>query len=141
MSNTRFSVAVHVLTVLHLHDGEPVSSSVLAGSVGTNPVVIRKLLAALTQASLVTIDRGTAGGARLLRSASAISLADVLDAVSEVDDMLKIHTSPNPACPVGRSIGGILDVILQEGFDAFRDALARYTVADLVGSVQQRERA
>ena len=78
MNNTRFSVAVHVLSVLCVSDGEPVTSSVLAASVGTNPVVIRKLLVMLSKASLVSVDRGKAGGARLARPASEISLADVL---------------------------------------------------------------
>ena len=40
--NTRFAVAVHVLTLLEQSRGEPVTSEYLAGSVNTNASLIRR---------------------------------------------------------------------------------------------------
>ncbi|NKI18650.1 Rrf2 family transcriptional regulator [Spongiibacter sp. KMU-166] len=139
MSNTRFAVAVHVLSVLRLSDGQTVPSSLLASSVGTNPVVIRKLLVVLAQAGLIVVERGNSGGARLARAADDVNLADVLDAVTGVGDMVKIHGEANPACPVGRNIGHVLDLILNDGFDAFRSILAKHTIEDLVQSIRARD--
>ena len=43
-TSCRFAVAVHVLAVLAYKEGEAVTSALLASSVNTNPVVIRRLL-------------------------------------------------------------------------------------------------
>ena len=138
MNNTRFSVAVHVLSVLCVSDGEPVTSSVLAASVGTNPVVIRKLLVMLSKASLVSVDRGKAGGARLARPAREISLADVLDAVVTSNEMTKMHSNPNPACPVGKSIASVLDAIFSDGFEAYRSVMKQHSIASLAVSISKQ---
>ena len=63
-------VAVHVLTLLALSAEERRSSRYLAGSVATNPVVIRRLLAQLAQAGLVESAHGATGGFRLARPAA-----------------------------------------------------------------------
>ena len=46
-------MAVHVLAVLAYKEGDPVTSAMLAGSINTNPVIIRRLLLALQRAKLV----------------------------------------------------------------------------------------
>ena len=51
-TSSRFAVAVHILTLLASADG-PVPSSLIAGSVGTNPALIRRLVAQLADAGLV----------------------------------------------------------------------------------------
>ena len=52
-TSCRFAMAVHVLAVLAYKEGDPVTSSLLAGSVNTNPVIIRRLLLSLKQARLI----------------------------------------------------------------------------------------
>ena len=49
--NSRFAVAVHVMTVLAHNRGRWVSSPALGRSVRTNPVVIRRLLIRLRRGS------------------------------------------------------------------------------------------
>jgi DNA-binding IscR family transcriptional regulator len=46
-TSCRFAMAVHVLAVLAYKDGDRVTSELLAHSVNTNPVVIRRLLLTL----------------------------------------------------------------------------------------------
>ena len=41
--NSRFSVAVHILTLLHASGGEPVTSEYIAGSVNTNASFVRRM--------------------------------------------------------------------------------------------------
>lgn len=53
------------------------TSHALAKALATNPVVIRRLLAALSRAGLVANTKGPGGGTRLTRPAKQISLRDV----------------------------------------------------------------
>ena len=66
-NSTRFAVAVHTLTLILQGQGEPVTSEAIAGSVNTNPVVIRRVLGALRGADLVLSQGGNGGGWRLTR--------------------------------------------------------------------------
>ena len=60
--NTRFAVAVHILTLLHTQQGEPATSEYIASSVNTNPSLIRRLLSQLARAGLTASQMGTGGG-------------------------------------------------------------------------------
>ena len=75
-TSSRFTVAVHALALLALN-GRPMSSTEIAGSVNTNPVVIRRLMGELEKAKLVRSVAGRSGGFELDRQADQITLADV----------------------------------------------------------------
>jgi Rrf2 family protein len=129
--SSRFVVAVHVLALL-AYGGEALTSDFLAGSVNTNPVVIRRILALLARAGLVVTQEGAKGGARLARPAKAIDLRAVFEAV-ESDGLFALHPQPpNPACPVGGSIQAALGPTLEAAEAAMQQALAKTTVADVV---------
>ena len=70
-------MAVHVLAVLAYKEGEAVTSGLLASSVNTNPVVIRRLLLALQAAGFIETRKGAGLGSRLARAPGRISLAEV----------------------------------------------------------------
>ncbi|ACY15543.1 Rrf2 family transcriptional regulator [Haliangium ochraceum] len=136
--NTRFAVAVHILTLLQAQAGEPASSEWIAGSVNTNPALIRRLLSQLAKAGLTRSQRGAGGGALLARSADSITLADVYQAVSDDADVIPIHAAPNPKCPVGRHIESALAVHLQAAEQALQVELARTTIASLTQDIFRR---
>ena len=82
----RFPVAAHALAYL-AHKGayspaEAAPSAVLAASVPTNPVVVRRVTALLAKAGLIATRPGAAGGAWLLRRPEQIGLDEVLKAVN-----------------------------------------------------------
>ena len=83
--SSRFSVAVHVLSLLALpeQDGVLLTSERMAGSVNTNPVVIRRILGQLKKAGLVEV-RPASGGTFLTRQPAAITLLEVYRAVEVV---------------------------------------------------------
>lgn len=137
MKSSRLSVAVHILTLLESEGGGPLSSDYIAGSVNTNPVVVRRMLSVLGRAKLVTTQLGAGGGARLARPAEAITLRDVYDAVEE-RELFAMHDAPNPRCPVGRHIGAALEAHLQQAARAMRNALDDVTIASMVRSVRAR---
>ena len=90
--SSRFSVGVHVLTLLASNPaGELLTSDRLANSVNTNPVVIRRILGQLKKAGLVEV-RAAAGGTYLRRDPATITLLDVYRAVDVVE--ARLGTSP-----------------------------------------------
>jgi len=135
--SSRFAVAVHVLSLVAMEEEEAVTSDYIASSVRTNAVVVRRLLGKLRQVGMVRIQPGPHGGARLARPASKILLSDVYKAVEE-GQVLSLHKNPpNPRCPVGRNIGGVLSRIFGEAESAMEATLRRRTLADVVGSVKE----
>ncbi|TYP71245.1 Rrf2 family transcriptional regulator [Paenibacillus methanolicus] len=136
--NSRFAVAVHILTLLEYASDQRMSSEMIAGSVNTNPVVIRRIIGQLNRAGLIATSPGVAG-ASLTRNASAITLLDVYAAVQQEnrDDLFAIHDNPNPACQVGRNIQGALERSFKEAQTAMEQELARTTIADLSARMGQ----
>lgn len=136
--NTRFAVAVHVLTLLQMQAGEPTSSEWIAGSVNTNPSLIRRLLSQLARAGLTTSQMGTGGGALLARPAQKITLADVYRAVLDEAVVIPMHSSPNPKCPVGKNIQAVLESRIHGAERALEAELSRTTIADLSEDIVRR---
>ena len=57
-------------------------------------------------------------------------------------ETIALHRSePNPLCPVGRNIQGILTAVYGEVERRMDEQLAKTTIAGILGSVQKRERA
>lgn len=131
--SSRFTVALHIFTCVEMFkDDHKVTSDFLAGSINTNPVIIRKILTQLKNADLITIARGT-GGITVNRPLSEITFYDVYQAIEPVEngDLFRFHENPNPECPVGRNIHTLLDQKLQAIQDAMEDEMKRYTLEDL----------
>lgn len=135
MSNTRFSVAVHILTLLAYQPDEPGSSAWLAGSVNTHAAFIRRILGDLGRAGLTRSRMGPRGGALLARDPASITLADVYAAVAEEREVISVHAAPNPRCPVGKNIQSVLDQRIERVERAVRAELADTTIADLVTDI------
>jgi DNA-binding IscR family transcriptional regulator len=80
-TNSRFAVAVHVLSLMAWSGEEPLKSEQVAESVNTNPVVIRRMLLDLAQAGLVVSQTGSMGGSRLATDPAKTTLLDVYQAL------------------------------------------------------------
>jgi Rrf2 family protein len=120
--SSKLSVGVHILTVFALKPGEALTSEFIACSVNTNPVVIRRLLGSLRAAGVVESKTGAGGGWSLLVDPARISLLDILRAVEPQADFFALHRAePNPECPCGLHIQGVLT----EVYDKVRDGMAR----------------
>jgi Rrf2 family protein len=137
-TSCRFAMAVHVLTVLAYKEGDRITSSYLADSVNTNPVIIRRLLSTLQKAKLVDTSKGAGSGSRLERSPSRITLAEVYKAVEEEDPFTMPRQKPNEECPVGQCIQDELERVFTSAEQAMTDQLARTTIADVINSVRRK---
>jgi Rrf2 family protein len=130
-----------VLALLSMQEGVPLSSEMIAGSVNTNPVLIRRLLAMLAEAGLTTSQLGAGGGALLAREPRDITLLDVYRAVDDPQLFAMHREETNPACTVGRHIQGVLRGIIDDAQRAMEASLASRTLADATAEVLQAERA
>jgi DNA-binding IscR family transcriptional regulator len=139
MIATRFAVSLHILTLVARGPTEQSTSARLAWSIGTNPVVVRRLSGLLARAGLITVQRGP-GGASLARPASGISLRDVWRAIHpERETVLRVHGRTNQACPVGQRLPALLRARFEAAEAALLGNLASTTLADLMESQDASE--
>ncbi len=132
MNNTRFATAIHILILLAKTDEPWISSDWIAGSINTNPAMVRKELIALQRAGLVTGRKGKEGGSTLLKPAAQISLADIYLAVKNSDVLGKKNKQTNPQCPVGKDINKQLTILFEETDQAVVESLKGQTLKDFV---------
>ena len=94
--NSRFSTAVHILTLLASMPGERLTSEFIAASVGTNPVVIRRQLASLREAGLVQV---TAVGTRHIYRLDPRGIGQMRD---WLDSLWAVRSTRSRATPTSR---------------------------------------
>ncbi len=138
-TSSRFAYAVHVLALLSLQEGVPLSSEMIAGSVNTNPALIRRLLSMLAAAGFTTSQLGAGGGALLARAPQQIRLVDVYRAVEDAHLFGLHRDTPNPACLVGRHIQAVLAGVVDDAQRAMEASLASRTLADVTVGVLEAE--
>lgn len=136
LSSSRFIVAVHAMSVLARFSGKgPVCSALVAQSVHTNPVVIRRLMTELEKAHLVRSVAGRAGGFELNRDASQITLADVYFAVED-ESVFRMHkVDPRSNCPVAAQLGQVLSAPLRAAECALHSTLAKTSIKDVASAI------
>lgn len=134
--NTRFAVATHLLAFLALNQERPVSSQAIAHSLGTHPVVVRRLVGTLSSAGLVRTQLGAGGGALLTKAPQHVSLLDVFDAMQEPDLFALNNTSPNLNCGVGGAIQLTLEHLCGGAEQAMRQALAGISIMQVMEHVK-----
>ncbi|WP_139998879.1 Rrf2 family transcriptional regulator [Paenibacillus paridis] len=135
-SNSHFTVALHILSRIYLDKdkNQPfVSSALIARSVNSHAVFIRRILGALNRAGLVSVRRGGVnGGWSLAKSADLVTLLDVYEAVEEKPLKELHYSAPNYACPIGRGIQPALTHYYESAEAAFRKELSKTTLTMLV---------
>ncbi|MFC5472132.1 Rrf2 family transcriptional regulator [Cohnella suwonensis] len=131
--SSRFSIAVHVLSLLAINPSAHHTSEWIAGSVGTNPVIIRRVLGHLKKAGLANVRAGS-GGATLAKEMGDIRLLDVYRAVDVVEEgqLFHMHDGPNPQCEVGANIETVLRLLFGKAQAAMEAVLADVTLEELV---------
>lgn len=136
MVATRFAVAIHILLLLATEPRGQATSARIAESVGTNPVVIRRLSGQLARAGLLRIRRGP-GGAELARPPETITLADVWAAMRRGGQpLLPTHPGPRHGTDrLGRSVPALLRDTFAETERALERQLAGVTLRSLVAGL------
>lgn len=128
-------MAVHVLAFLAWRRGEAVTSERIAGSVNTNPVVVRRIMGALRNAGMVTVQPGVGGGAQLARDPAEITLREVYRSVEDCTELFSVHQRPCGQCGVGGNIREVLGGVFCRANDAMQEVLEGVTVAEVLERV------
>ena len=110
--DTKFSIALHILTYI-AETNNTVTSELLAKSVGTNASHIRKILALLKDGDIIESQQGKKGIALKVK-ANKLSLDKIYFGVYPEKELLHIHDTANPDCPVGATIKEALLPIFEE---------------------------
>jgi len=129
-------MAVHVLAVLAYREGDRVTSTALAGSINTNPVIIRRLLLALQRAKLVDTCKGAGSGSRLNRAPKRVDMAQIYRAVEDAETFGKPSKKANEDCPVGHCMKEELEKIFGSAQKAMEKDLEKTTLADVMDAVK-----
>lgn len=137
--SSKFTIGVHLLAVIdYLGASEKVTSNVLAGSIGVNPVIVRNVMGSLKEAGIISISQGRSGIC-LAKSLDEVTFYDIYKAVCSVKDeeMFRFHENPNPDCPIGSNIHKALDGKLEQIQRCMEDEMKRITMADVAADVRK----
>jgi Rrf2 family protein len=137
-SNSRFTIAVHLLTMMAWSDRESLKSEQIARSVNTHPVVIRRMLCELAESNLISSQTGAAGGSRLARKPEQITLLDVYRTVESAAVFSLHRQRPNPRCPIGANIAAVLADVRGDLDSAIEQVLGRITIEDIMFLVKKQ---
>ncbi|KQU94144.1 Rrf2 family transcriptional regulator [Devosia sp. Root105] len=131
--DTRLSGVLHVL----LHLGQvsvPLTSEVLATTMGTNPAIFRRTMAGLREAGHVHSGKGHGGGWLLARPLREITLLDVYLALGRPTLFAFGNRSDNPGCKVEQAVNDALGDTMAEAEALFVERFGAITLDQLMPS-------
>lgn len=125
--DTRLSDVLHVL--LHMdHVNEPLTSEVLARSMGTNPAVFRRTMAGLREEGFVRSDKGHGGGWQLARPLRQITLLAVYAALGRPNLFAIGNRSDHPGCLVEKNVNAVMAGTMAEAEALFEKRFGEITL-------------
>lgn len=105
--DTRLSRLLHVL--LHMAQTDaPMTSQQIAVMLGSNAVVVRRIMAGLRDGGYVEAERGHGGGWRITRSTDEITVLDVYCSLGSPDLFAFGFSNPRPSCLVEQSVNAMI---------------------------------
>ena len=137
VTNTQFSIAIHIMAGLGYGAKVGVTSSDLAGSINACPSFVRRILSKLSKAGLVRTSRGKSGTCLLARPARDISLLDIYEAV-DAPKVFEVHTYPTQElCPVSRGFKHMMERVLDKSQLSFESTLTKTSLADIIEDLKK----
>ena len=142
--NSQFVVATHIMTLLaghklYLKEYACANSEMIAESVNTNPVVIRRILSTLKDANLVISKSGPNGGSEIARHPSKIKLSEIYKAVDDEGTLFHMHYGePNHHCLVGGHIQESLKETMEKAEESIKKVLSKKSLQQLAKDVLER---
>lgn len=135
-TNTQFSIAVHLLLALGFGGERQATSGELAGSINTSPSFVRRILAKLSKAGLVSTTTGKSGSCLLAKKAEDISLLEIYRAV-DAPKAFAIHAYPvQDSCRVSCNIEAVMQKVLERAQNSFEGSLSETTLAEVIADIK-----
>jgi DNA-binding IscR family transcriptional regulator len=138
--DSRLSGVLHLL--LHMAQRpEPMTSEVLARSLGTNPVVIRRTMAGLREAGYVQSEKGHGGGWTLACELSKVTLRDIYEALGSPSLLAIGNRTEAPGCLVEAAVNAQLSTSFHDAEELLLTRFGEVTLAMLSEDVRARHAA
>jgi len=132
--DTRLSDVLHVL--LHMAQVDtPLTSEVLARSMGTNPAVFRRTMAGLREAGLVRSERGHGGGWQLALPLQQITLLDVYEALGRPTLFAIGSRSEHGECRVEKKVNAVMAETMAQATALFEGSFAALTLDQIIPAI------
>jgi DNA-binding IscR family transcriptional regulator len=128
--DSKLSSVLHVL--LHLaHSDRPMTSEQMAGMLGTNPVLVRRVLAGLRERGYISSERGHGGGWTVTCDLAQVTLRDVYDAVGAPTVFAMGNRNAHSECLVERVVNASLESAFADAEALLVERLGQVSLADL----------
>lgn len=125
--------------LLHMAERpEPQTSETLARAMGTNPVVIRRVLAGLRDQGLVRSEKGHGGGWTIACDLAAVSLRDVYVALGEPEILAIGNRTDSPGCLVEQAVNTALGKAFADAEALLLQRFGEVTLAQLSADFHRR---
>lgn len=140
--DSRLSGVLHIL--LHMSEQDaadkarPATSEMLARAMGTNPVVVRRIMAGLRDKGFVRSEKGHGGGWTLACDLSKVTLRDVYDALGCPSLLAIGNRSESPQCLVEQAVNASLNQAFRDAESLLLSRLQAVTLAALSADFRQR---
>ena len=142
--NSQFVVATHIMALLaghklYLPEYACANSEMIAESVNTNPVVIRRILSKLKDAKLVISKTGPHGGSKIAKHPSKIKLSEIYKAVEDEGTLFHMHYGePNHFCIVGGHIQESLKETMENAEESIKKILSKKSLLQIANDILER---
>lgn len=136
----RFPMAIHsLLYVAVLSPQMRVTSTLVADSIDSNPVIVRNLFLDLSKNGLLNASAGKNGGVSLAKDPKDITLWDIYQSVetNNVEDVFKLYEG-NDDCPVGKNIYQLLYPHMGSVLDALSTSMNQITIQTLLDELNEK---
>lgn len=122
--DSRLARMIHVLIHMGLLGGRETSETI-AKMLNTNPVVVRRTMAALKRKGVVDSEGGRGGGWVLLRSLDELTVLDIQKALDEGEVLAAGLSEDHPTCPVERAANAALVQAFEKAEGTLLDEFAK----------------
>ena len=135
--DSRLPRILHAL--MHLDEiGDPVTSEAIGEMLGANPSLIRRTMAGLKKAGMVTSTKGHHGGWILAKPLDAITMYEVYEALGSPNLFSLGKAEDKPDCLLEQAANRATNDALAKAEATFIAELQTTTVADLVEGARDK---
>ncbi|WP_411840569.1 RrF2 family transcriptional regulator [Paracoccus sp. ME4] len=135
--DTRLSRLLHVL--LHMAQTDaPMTSQQIAGMLGSNAVVVRRIMAGLRDCGYVEAERGHGGGWRIIRRTDEITVLDVYRSLGSPDLFAFGFSNPRPSCLVEQSVNTTISSSIETATAAILEQFEALRLSQIEAEVKER---
>lgn len=134
----KLSDAIHILAYVEICQDDDLSSQAIAGSIESNPSLVRRLMSLLAKSGLLMTKQGTIAP-KLAKPANEITILDVFQALDTQQRLLHVDEKTNPQCIIGGNIQSTLNEAYEKVQKAAEAEMATITLDTIIAGILKRE--